>query len=106
MTLGSGEPLAVAGDIGGPVMSYTRVMRLQVEVGELRSFGDQVGRSANRLSLSLVIAALIIGSSIVMTVAGGPRLFGLPFFGLAGFIGAVTGGLWLLFSILRSGGGR
>jgi ubiquinone biosynthesis protein len=81
-------------------------MRLHVDVGELRDFGAQVGRSANRLSISLVISALIIGSSIVMTVDGGPRLFGLPLFGFAGFIGAVSGGAWLLFSVLRSGGGR
>lgn len=81
-------------------------LRLHVDVDALRTFGDQVGRSANRLSMSLVIAALIIGSSIVMTIDGGPTLFGLPFFGLAGFVGAVFGGTWLLVSILRTGGGR
>lgn len=81
-------------------------MRLHVDVEELRTFGNQVGRSANRLSISLVISALIIGSSIVMTVDGGPRLLGLPLFGFTGFVGAVAGGAWLLFSILRSGGGR
>jgi ubiquinone biosynthesis protein len=54
------------------------------------------------LSIALVIAALIIGSSIVMTVGGGPRLLGLPAFGLLGFVGAVIGGLWLLRAIRRS----
>ena len=53
--------------------------------------------------MSSVIAALIVGSSIVMTVQGGPTLLGLPFFGLLGFGGAVVGGIWLLFSIWRSG---
>jgi ubiquinone biosynthesis protein len=81
-------------------------MRLHVDVEDLRDFGAQVGRSANRLSISLVISALIIGSSIVMTVDGGPRLLGLPLFGFAGFVAAVAGGAWLLFSVLRSGGGR
>jgi ubiquinone biosynthesis protein len=56
--------------------------------------------------MGLIISALIVGSSIVMTVEGGPTLFGLPFFGLAGFLGAVAGGAWLLLSIFRSGGGR
>lgn len=41
-----------------------------------------------------------------MTVEGGPTLMGLPFFGLLGFVGALTGGAWLLASIWRSGGGR
>jgi hypothetical protein len=48
------------------------------------------------------IAALIIGSSIVMTVSGGPTLLGLPAFGRLGFLGAVVGGLWLLRSVWRS----
>jgi ubiquinone biosynthesis protein len=81
-------------------------LRLRVGVDELHEFGERVSHSANRLSLSLVISALIIGSSIVMTVDGGPRWLGLPFFGLAGFLAAVGGGIWLLLSILRSGGGR
>jgi len=55
-----------------------------------------------RLSIALVIAALIIGSSIVMTVGGGPQLLGLPAFGLLGFVGALIGGLWLLRAIRRS----
>jgi len=55
-----------------------------------------------RLSIALVIAALIIGSSIVMTVGGGPTLFGLPAFGFLGFCGAVLGGVWLVRSIWRS----
>ena len=52
--------------------------------------------------MALVIAALIVGSSIVMTVQGGPTLLGLPAFGLLGFVGAVLGGLWLVRSIWRS----
>lgn len=52
--------------------------------------------------VALVIAALIVGSSIVMTVEGGPSLFGLPAFGFMGFCGAVLGGLWLVRSIRRS----
>ena len=80
--------------------------RLRVDVEQLPEFGNQIARSANRLSLGLVIAALIVGSSIVMTVEGGPSLFGLPLFGFAGFLGSILGGLWLFTSILRSGGGR
>jgi ubiquinone biosynthesis protein len=65
--------------------------------------GDQIDRAANRLSMALVVAALIIGSSIVLTVQGGPTLFGLPAFGLLGFGGAVVFGIWLLRAIGRSG---
>ncbi|AOW11525.1 ubiquinone biosynthesis protein UbiB [Hydrogenophaga crassostreae] len=82
--------------------------RLQVgiEVAHLKRVGDQLDRSANRLAMALIIAALIIGSSIVMTVQGGPTLFGLPAFGFLGFMGAVVGGLWLVRAIWRSGRGQ
>ncbi|MBB1061472.1 ABC1 kinase family protein [Marilutibacter spongiae] len=81
-------------------------LRLHMQMEHLPEFSRQVSHSANRMAGALVIAALIVGSSIAMTVEGGPSLLGLPFFGLLGFIGASIAGLWLLWSILRSGGGR
>lgn len=77
-----------------------------IELAHLKRVGDQIDRSANRLAMALVIAALIIGSSIVMTVQGGPTVLGLPTFGLLGFVGAVAGGMWLVRAIWRSGRGR
>jgi len=77
--------------------------QLHVDVTRLKTFGNQLDRAASRMVVGNVTAALIIGSSIVMTVKGGPTLFGLPLFGLLGFIGAGLGGLWLLLSIWRSG---
>jgi ubiquinone biosynthesis protein len=77
-------------------------LNIGIEIQSLKRVGDQLDRAANRLSLSLIIAALIIGSSIVMTVGGGPTLLGLPAFGLLGFVGACVGGLWLVRAIWRS----
>jgi ubiquinone biosynthesis protein len=77
-------------------------LNIHLDVLHLRHLGDQLNRAANRISMALVIAALIVGSSIVMTVQGGPTLLGLPAFGLLGFVGAVLGGLWLVRSIWRS----
>ena len=76
-------------------------MHLGLELAHLKRVGDQLDRAASRIAIALVIAALIIGSSIVMTVPGGPTVFGLPAFGLLGFAGAVAGGLWLVNSIRR-----
>jgi ubiquinone biosynthesis protein len=102
-----GRGLALAEQLPHDLSSLLRRARrgrLQVglELTHLRRVGDQLDRAASRLSLALVIAALIIGSSIVMTVSGGPTLLGLPAFGLLGFMGAVVGGLWLLRSVWRS----
>ncbi len=80
--------------------------RHHIDIGHLREFGEQIDHSANRLTVGVVLAALIIGSSITLTVKGGPTLLGLPFFGLLGFVGAVIAAVWLLVSIWRSGGGK
>ncbi|HAL36719.1 MAG TPA: ubiquinone biosynthesis protein UbiB [Polaromonas sp.] len=81
-------------------------VQVSIELVHLKRVGDQIDRAANRLAMALVIAALIIGASIVMTVKGGPTLFGLPAFGFLGFSGAVIGGLWLVRAIWRSSRGR
>lgn len=79
---------------------------IHIDVLHLKRVGDQLDRAASRLVVGIVVAALIIGSSIVMTVPGGPSLLGLPLFGLLGFAGAVAGSLWLLRSIAGSGRGK
>jgi len=79
-------------------------LEIHIDVMHLTRVGNQLDNAASRLTVGIVIAALIIGSSIVMTVPGGPTWLGLPFFGLLGFIGAVIGSIWLLLSIWRSGG--
>ncbi|OQW88298.1 MAG: ubiquinone biosynthesis protein UbiB [Rhodoferax ferrireducens] len=81
-------------------------LQIHIELAHLKRVGDQIDRAANRLSMALVIAALIIGSSIVMNVRGGPTLLGLPALGLMGFIGAAVGGMWLVRSIWRSSHNR
>ncbi len=78
-------------------------LQVHVDVTRLQDFGNQLDCATSRLTMGVVIAALIIGSAIVMTVERGPVLFGLPLFGLLGFISAAVAGIWLLISIRRSG---
>jgi ubiquinone biosynthesis protein len=75
---------------------------IHIDVLHLKHVGDQLDGAVNRLSAGLIVAALIVGSSIVMTVVGGPTLMGLPFFGVLGSFCATIGGVWLLRSIRRS----
>ena len=98
--------LEVAGELPSDLSRLLRRARhgqvhVAIEIAHIRHLANQIDRAANRLSLALVIAALIIGSSIVMTVGGGPTLFGLPAFGLLGYVGAALGGLILLRSMWR-----
>lgn len=78
-------------------------LRLQIEVDALRAFGDQVDRAVSRLTIGVVTAALIVGSSIVLNSAGGVSSRGLQILGATAFVGAALGGLWVLFSIWRGG---
>ncbi|TDX48005.1 ABC1 kinase family protein [Orenia marismortui] len=57
----------------------------------------------NRLSISLIISALIIGSSLIMLIDKGPSFLGYPILGVSGFLIAAILGMWLVFSILKSG---
>lgn len=77
---------------------------IDIELRDLRAVADQLDRAASRIAVGLVVAALIVGSAIVMTVRGGPELLGLPALGLLGFAGAVAGALWLLLGGGRRGG--
>ena len=78
-------------------------VRLDIDVKRLDHFGQQLDRSANRLTLGIMTAALIIGSSIVMTITVGPKIFGMPILGFLGFTIAVFNSIWIILSIWRSG---
>jgi len=80
-------------------------VRLDIDVKRLDHFGQQIDRSTNRLTLGIMTASLVIGSSIVMTIPGGPKIFGMPILGFLGFLIAVVNSLWIVFSIWRSGKG-
>jgi ubiquinone biosynthesis protein len=78
-------------------------VKIDLDLKRLDHFGHQLDRSTNRLTLGILTASLIIGSSIVMTVQGGPTLLGLPLFGLLGFMVAFFNSVWIVLSIWRSG---
>jgi ubiquinone biosynthesis protein len=59
---------------------------------------------ANRLVFAFLIAALIVGSSMLgVFVREGPQVLGLSIFGFVGFVVAALLGLLLLVGIIRSG---
>lgn len=78
-------------------------LRIDLDLKRLDHFGQQLNSAANRLTMGVLTASLVVGSSIIMTVKGGPELFGLPLFGLLGFIVAFFNSVWIVLSIWRSG---
>ncbi|MFU8788566.1 MAG: ABC1 kinase family protein [Methylobacter sp.] len=78
-------------------------IQVDITVRRLDQYVNHIDDAISRLTMGIVTAALIIGSSIIMTVKGGPELFGLPAFGFLGYSFATLGGIWLLLSIWKSG---
>ena len=103
------DAMELAGDLPRELRRLLRTARrgrlhMQMEVTSLKAFGEQVDRAANRLTMGVITAALVVGSSIVMHSAGGgvPSRWLLTL-GVMGFVGAAVTGLWILLSIWRSG---
>jgi ubiquinone biosynthesis protein len=102
------EGLEVLADLPRDLTRLVRDMRrgrmkIDLDLKRLDHFGHQLDEASNRLTMGILTASLVIGSSIIMTVEGGPKLFGLPLFGLLGFLIAFINSLWIILSIWRSG---
>jgi ubiquinone biosynthesis protein len=60
-------------------------------------------RISNKIAFSVVLASIIVGSSLII-LSGIPPLFcDIPVIGLLGFLGAVILGFWLIISIMKHG---
>jgi len=76
-------------------------LKLDIELPSIERLTLELDKVSNRLSFSLIIAALIVGSSIIVQnteVFGYRNALGILGFAIAGILG-----LWLVISILRSG---
>jgi ubiquinone biosynthesis protein len=69
----------------------------------LDRFVLEMDRASNRLSFAIVIAALLVGSSLVVQTGPGGALFGYPSIGVLGFVAAAVLGLGLIAGVIRSG---
>jgi ubiquinone biosynthesis protein len=81
-------------------------VRVDFDLKRLDSFGRQLDRTLDRATVGILTASLVIGSSIVLTVRGGPSVFGipvLPALGLFGYVLAFLNSLWIIYGIWRSG---
>ena len=78
-------------------------LKIEFEHQGLSKFIAEMDKSSNRISFSLVISALIIGSSLIIMANKGPIVYGFPALGILGFVFAGLLGLGLAIGILRSG---
>ncbi|MDH7600519.1 MAG: AarF/ABC1/UbiB kinase family protein [Armatimonadota bacterium] len=90
----------------------SRLMRKAVE-GHLRiefkhegldEVTEALRASSNRIAVALIVAAIIVGSSLIVASSGGPMpgWLGIPSLGVVGYLLASIFGVWLIASIIRS----
>jgi ubiquinone biosynthesis protein len=81
-------------------------MRVDLDLKRLDSFGRKLDSTIDRITVGIMTASVVIGSSIVMTVTSGPQVLGVPVFtvlGLLGYLLAFVNSVWIVVSIWRSG---
>jgi ubiquinone biosynthesis protein len=78
-------------------------MKLEFEHRGLRPLERSLDRTSNRIAFAIVLAAQIIGSSLIILSDIPPHWRGISVVGLAGFLIAGIMGFWLLISIIRHG---
>jgi len=72
-------------------------LKIEFEHMGLDDFEKTVNSSANRLSVAIIIAAILIGSSMILSAKIPPLIYGVSVFGIAGFAFATIMGIILIF---------
>ncbi|WP_295417697.1 AarF/ABC1/UbiB kinase family protein [Sulfurovum sp.] len=78
-------------------------LKIEFQHMGLEEMEESIEKSANRLSISIIIAAILIGSALLLLAKTPPMIFGIPILGLAGFVTAVGMGIVLIRSIYKKG---
>ena len=78
----------------------------KLEEGEIRIKIEHEGleRITNKLSVALILSALLIGSSMIMTTDNGVLMIKFPYLGVLGFVISAILAVFLVISIFRDRG--
>ncbi len=102
------EQLQFVQDFPKEMLEITRMIRQQklnfrIEHHGLEKMLSTHDQISNRISFSIVIAALIVGSALIVLSKTPPLFYGISVIGIVGFLTAAIMGFWLLVAILRKG---
>ena len=94
---------SLPGDLGRLVKDARHGgIRVDLDLKRLDAFGDRMHNAVALATIGVMTASLVIGSSIIWTVEGGPIIFGVSL-AHVGYLIAFVSSLWIIFSIWRSG---
>ncbi len=75
-------------------------LKLKVDAIDEKTLMDGFQKVANRITVGLIVAALIIGAAMLMRVETTFRVFGYPGLAMLCFLAAAGIGFWLVISVL------
>lgn len=76
--------------------------KVQLEFSNLQKSVNDLNRMVDRLVAGLILAAMIIGSSLILNSNVGPKFYGISIIGFLGYGIAAVIGLWLVISMIRA----
>jgi ubiquinone biosynthesis protein len=74
-------------------------LEVRVKSVDAKVVMDGMQKIANRITTGLILAALVVGASLLMRVQTSFQLFGYPGLAILCFIAAAAGGFWLVLNI-------
>ena len=97
-----------AHDFPKDLLEITRTLRqkkltINLELKGLETMLSTHDQISNRISFSIIIAALIIGSALIVRSNTPPLFYGISMIGIVGFLAAAVMGIWLLVAIIKKG---
>ncbi len=75
-------------------------LEVKVDAIDEKMLMEGLQKIANRITLGLILAALIVGAAMLMDVPTSFRILGYPGLAIIFFLAAASGGLILVFNIL------
>jgi ABC-type polysaccharide/polyol phosphate export permease len=77
-------------------------LEVKVKTTDAKMVMDSLQTIANRITMGIVLAGLIVGASLLMRVQTSFQVFGFPGLAILCFLAAATGGFWLVIRIFVS----
>lgn len=77
-------------------------LEVRVKATDAKLVMDGMQKIANRITMGIVLAGLIVGASLLMRVTTPFQLFGFPGLAILCFLAAAAGSFWLVISIFVS----
>ena len=75
-------------------------LAIRVDAIDERRLMEGLQKIANRITMGLILAALIVGAAMLMNVPTSFRTLGYPGLAMIFFVMAAAGGVWLMLSMV------